>query len=690
MFFINSTMHVFCLGLIFSVVLFPTGTTAHELSPVEILGHYDNSVGSSDSASQGVIGSSLIQDRALLRPAEVLEYIPGMVVTQHSGDGKANQYFLRGINLDHGTDFATTLNGVPINMPTHAHGHGYSDLNILIPELVSRIDYKKGPYFASEGDFSSAGSANIVYRNKLEKPFSSVTVGEFGYVRALAAGSKDVGEGITLLTAIDLLNNNGPWKVPEGINKTNALFILSEGSPAKGWNINLSAYSAKWNSTDQIPQRLIDTGSYQGHAFGRYDSLDPTDGATTNRSSLSGSWYTSAGDVLTKIDLYTIKYDLKLYSNFTYSLERDNDQFSQTDSRSVWGGRAYRSWSTNWGTEIYSQNTLGIQARQDRIRVGLFDTVSRQIQSTVRDDDVTQNLVGLYGENQIEWSPWFRTILGVRQDQYSTNVTSHKHPVNSGDANASKFSPKLSIVMGPWAKTEIFFNSGRGFHSNDARGTTAKLDPKGLTPIDPVPALVSSRGHEIGLKSEFIKDLQTTLAFWKLDFDSELVYVGDAGNTEPGRPSHRTGIEWSNHWTPSSNFLMDINLAWTKPRYADYDPAGSYIPNAVEKVANVTFALKNMGTWGASVGLRYIGSASLIEDNSVRSSSSVTANFKVNKKMCKDIDLSMDVLNFTNRKNNDISYYYASKLVSESVGVNDIHVHPAEPRTFRATIFLRF
>ena len=191
--------HLTTFAMFFSAGVSHAHDSVPSLPPVVVMGHYDNSVGSSDAASQGVIGSELLRNRALLRPAEVLEFIPGMVVTQHSGDGKANQYFLRGMNLDHGTDFATTVNGVPINMPTHAHGHGYSDLNILIPELVSRVEYRKGPYFASEGDFSSAGSANIIYRTQLDKPFAAVTLGQRGYVRGVAAGSREVSEGVTLL-----------------------------------------------------------------------------------------------------------------------------------------------------------------------------------------------------------------------------------------------------------------------------------------------------------------------------------------------------------------------------------------------------------------------------------------------------------------------------------------------------------
>ncbi|NCW18781.1 MAG: TonB-dependent receptor, partial [Betaproteobacteria bacterium] len=608
-----------CIGLKLAALTVCLGAHAHESSQIVVFGHYANDIGSSDSASQGVIGPELLSNRALLRPAEVLEYIPGMVVTQHSGDGKANQYFLRGMNLDHGTDFATTVNGVPINMPSHGHGHGYSDLNVLIPELVSRIQYRKGPYFAAEGDFSSAGSASIMYRSQLDKPIAAVSVGQRGYLRAIAAGSREIADGVTLLAAVERLNNDGPWTTPEGLRKANLLFTVSGGTPRENWSTSLSAYSAYWNSTDQVPQRLIDAGSYLGRPFGRFDSLDPSDGARTSRLSLSGNWQRSRDDQITALQWYLIKYDLDLYSNFTYALDRASDQFAQKDHRSVLGANAFRTWISDLGSERSMLNTLGVQVRQDQIRVGLFDTVQRQIEGAVRDDRVRQTILGIYGQNELKWTSWFRTLAGIRADQLQADVTSFVLAENTGSASAFKVSPKMSMIFGPWHKTELFVNAGRGFHSNDARGMVARIDPKTGLEVDRVPGLVSSRGREIGVKTEVIPHLQSAIAFWKLDFDSELVYVGDAGNTEASRPSRRSGIEWSNHWTPNEQVLVDVNLAWTRPRYADNDPAGNAIVNATQRVANLTFALRNLGLWSGSLGVRYIGSAPLIEDNSVRS-----------------------------------------------------------------------
>jgi hypothetical protein len=269
----------------------------------------------------------------------VLEFVPGVIVTQHSGDGKANQYFLRGFNLDHGTDFATSVNGVPVNMPTHGHGQGYTDLNFLIPELVDRIEYRKGPYFAQGGDFSAAGSADIVYRTALDAPFAALTLGPRQYQRFVGAGSTPLGSPSRLLAAVELQHDDGPWTVPERLRKANAVVTLSDGSPRAGWSASLTGYDASWTATDQVPQRLLDAGTYQGLPFGRFDTLDPADGGRTHRTSLCGEWHRHADTGATRVAAYAIDYGLTLYSDFTYALEwpAEGDQFSQQDRRRTYG-----------------------------------------------------------------------------------------------------------------------------------------------------------------------------------------------------------------------------------------------------------------------------------------------------------------------------------------------------------------
>ncbi len=674
----------------------PAAATVAAASPgsdrVEVTGrHYDNAVGTSDAASQGTIRAELLKSRPALRPGEVLEFVPGVIVTQHSGDGKANQYFLRGFNLDHGTDFATSVNGVPVNMPTHAHGQGYSDLNFLIPELVDRIEYRKGPYFARNGDFSAAGSADIIYRTTLDEDFAALTLGQRQYQRLVGGATAEAGPGLKLTGALELMHNDGPWAVPEHLRKANALLTLGGGSRAEGWSASLMAYDARWTATDQIPQRLIDAGLYNGQPFGRFDTLDPTDGGSTRRSSLSGEWHRNDDGGATQVAAYLIDYRLKLFSNFTYALERPvtGDQFSQQDRRTVAGGSARHAFE-HMLAGLPARSEFGLQLRDDRIRVGLFDTQARQIVGTTRDDDVQETMLALYGQTSVEWTPWLRSVVGLRADQARFKVTSLSNDANSGSASGHLLSPKLSLVLGPWAKTEFFFNAGRGFHSNDARGTTVTVDPKTNDPVEKVPGLVTARGLELGARTEWLPGLQSSLALWKLDFDSELVYVGDAGATEANRPSTRRGVEWNNRYVPLPWLLVDADLAWTHARFSDADPVGNRIPNAVDKVASIAVTARDLGPWFASLQWRYLGSGALIEDNSQRSASSLTTNLRIGRRLAPKTELTLDAFNLFDRKVNDIEYYYESQLPGEAAPVADKHVHPAEPRTLRLTLRVGF
>ena len=350
------------------------------LEKVEVIGRYDDEIGVFDSASQGEVTRDGILKRPLLRPGEVLEAVPGMAVTQHSGDGKANQYFLRGYNLDHGTDFATWVAGMPVNMPTHAHGQGYTDLNFVIPELISRVLFNKGPYFAQDGDFASVGSARIQYVDRLPANLATLTYGSFDYVRALFAGSPELGRG-NLVYAFEYQHTNGPWEKPANFNKYNGVLRYAQGTPANGFNVTAMAYSASWNSTDQIAQRAVDQG-----LVGFYGTLDPTDGGKSSRYSLSGEWRQSDGNVSRAASLYAIRSKLDLYSNFTYFLDNpvNGDQFLQSESRVVFGGDFSQTWFTHWG-DLHVWNTVGLQLRRDRMSpVGLYSTEARQRLSTTR------------------------------------------------------------------------------------------------------------------------------------------------------------------------------------------------------------------------------------------------------------------------------------------------------------------
>jgi hypothetical protein len=673
----------------------PSSSRLAVLPDVTVTGHYDNAIGTSDAASQGVVRGALLQDVPLLRPGEALETVPGLVVTQHSGDGKANQYFLRGYNLDHGTDFATSLDGVPVNMPTSAHGQGYADLNYLIPELVSRIDYRKGPYFADKGDFSSAGSADIQYRNRLDRSIADLSVGAHGYRRALMAGSTrlsgaDQDLGAELLGALEVMNNNGPWTVGESLNKTNALLRLSDGGIANGWAFDAIHYDAKWNATDQVPLELINSGQ-----LGRYSSMDPSDGGNTGRDILSGEWHDNDANGYTRVAAFAEHYRLQLWSNFTFFNLRPatGDQFAQAENRNLVGGQVVRGWSHSlFGRDSITE--LGLRLRHDSIDVSLQNTRARVPLATVSNNRIGVSTAGLYLQNTTAWNSWLRTTAGLREDAVAMEMTSYTLPQNSGAASSARISPKLSVILGPWQQTELFFNAGRGFHSNDARGVINKVDPVTGAPATLVPALAAGAGREVGLRTEIIDGLQSSLALWRLDSDSEIVYSADAGGTSPKGASKRYGLEWNNHWTASRLLLIDADFAWTHARYAqmnDNGNVGNLIPNAVSRVALLRAAIRDVGPWSGGVETRYIGAYPLAQDGSLTAPSAIVTHLRIRRELSADVGISFDLLNVFNRQYYDIAYQQAYQVSPTSLPVpGGITVHPGEPRQLRMTLGFRF
>lgn len=666
---------------------------AQQLPQVQVLGNYLNAVGTSDAASAGSVTSKLIESRPTLRPAEVLEFVPGLIVSQHSGDGKANQYYLRGFNLDHGTDFATFVDGMPANLPTNAHGQGYADLNWLIPELIDRIRYRKGPYYAEEGDFSSAGSARIELFDALPRGTASFTLGEDRYARALVANSNPVGDG-QMLYAVELGHNNGPWDNPEKFHKANGVLRYSFGNDEHRYSITAMGYSASWNSTDQIPMRAVSEG-----LIGRFGALDPTDGGHTERYSLSFNSVHREGDGVWKLNAYAVRSKLDLFSDFTFFLEHPidldsnqiaGDQFEQAERRTLLGMATSRSWSMKLGG-FDTINTLGLQMRNDRLDpVGLYSTVARVREATTEESAVRETSVAVFAENQTQWLPWLRSVAGLRGDRFLFDVRS-SIAENSGSRSAGLGSPKLSLVFGPWAKTEYFVDYGTGFHSNDARGTVETLTPKDRLPTDPVTPLVRSKGGELGVRSEIVPGLQSSLALWQLRLGSELVFSGDAGDTEPSRASKRSGIEINNHYIATPWLLIDADFAASRARFTQFDPVGDHIPGSIDKVASLGVTVVDRGPWLGQFQLRYFGPRPLTEDDSVRSKSTTLAYLRVGYKITPSVKVALDVFNLFDRQASDVDYDYASRLKGEPAdGVNDIHFHPVEPRRIRVTLTANF
>ena len=678
------------LPVLLALALAGTAGTAHALheialSPVLVTATPDDPLGTTDAASRGSVDAARIQARPALRPADVLAWVPGLVVTQHSGDGKANQYFLRGFNLDHGTDFATSVAGVPVNLPTHAHGHGYTDLNFLVPELVERIDYRKGPYSAADGDFSSAGAADIRLRSRLAAPVGQITGGGNGYQRLFGAVSPRLGD-TDLLIGLEALRNDGPWEVAQRARRTNAVVRWSGGTASDGQDLTLMGYDARWTATDQVPQRAIDSG-----LVGRFGSLDPGTGGESSRLSLSGGWRRSLQDGRIEASAWALRYRLNLFSNFTYALDRPDtgDQFEQADARTALGLRLARSLRIA-PAGLPSQLTVGVQARHDRIDVGLYDTQARERTATVRSDWVAATQAGVFGELTTFWTERLRTVAGLRIDRQDNRVDASL-PDNGGRSAQTLASPKLAVVLQPLDTLETFASIGRGFHSNDARGTTARFDPRSGEPLIPVQGLVPTLGSELGLRWAPGRSFVASVAAWRLKVGSELVFVGDAGSTEPSRSSLRKGIEVSARWLLMPWLALDANLASSSARFTDDDPAGPFVPGSVPRVASAGVTVQRLGPWSAGLHLRHVGPRPLVEDGSVRSASLTLADLRVGYRMAPRVDLLLDVFNLADRSANDIEYFYRSRLAGEpAAGVDDRHVHPAEPRTVRLSLRVGF
>lgn len=646
----------------------------------------ENLIGIANAASQGAVTAAQIEARPILRPAEVLETVPGLVISQHSGEGKASQYYLRGYNLDHGTDFATTVAGMPVNMPTHAHGQGYSDLNFLIPELVSGVQYRKGPYEAEDGDFSAAGAATINYLNVLPTGIAEVWGGGEGYRRLLFAQSPEIGRG-HLLYALEMGQNDGPWVNPDELKKVSGVLRYSQRNDQSAFSLTAMGYDARWNSTDQVPDRALSSG-----LIPRFGAIDPTDGGSTHRYSLSADWQTTGTKTLTRLAGYLIDYRLNLFSNFTYFLEDPvrGDQFEQADDRVVAGFKGSRSWQTDWFGH-FTEATLGLQLRSDIISgAGLYHTQARQRLSTTRQDSVRESSEAFYAETSTQWSTRFRSNLGLRADFLQFHVDSDVE-ANSGHEGDSLVSPKLGLVMGPFAGTEFYLNAGYGYHSNDARGTTITVDPVTSGPAERVTPLVRTRGGEVGLRSIAIPRLQTTFSIWSLDAESELFFIGDAGTTQAGRPSHRDGIEWATYYSPLPWLTFDANFEHSRATFTDSDPAGSHIPGSLQSVVSAGVAMRSREKAFGSLRLSYFGPRPLVEDNSIRSESSTLVNGQFGYQFGNSLRGLVDVYNLSDAKVSDIDYYYASRLAGEPVqGVEDIHTHPVTPRTFRLALQFSF
>ncbi|MEM7391900.1 MAG: TonB-dependent receptor, partial [Verrucomicrobiota bacterium] len=543
------------------------------------------------------------------------------------------------------------------------------------------VDFKKGPYYAEVGDFSSAGSAELHLFDELDAGVLKLGLGEDAFYRAVVADSVKTENG-AWLGAFEYQHYDGPWSRPEDGKKFNGLAKFTLGDETGGLRLNAMGYHAEWNSTDQIARRAVRQG-----LVGRLGNLNPDNGGDTERYSLQVEGWNRQGGAETRGHAYVSYYNFNLWSDFTYFLSDpvNGDQFRQFDERVTVGGELVHERPGEWGGWSVD-NAFGLQVRHDRIsEVGLEQTRARRFVAPIRKDEVDETAVGLYVRNTTYWTDRLRSVFGLRGDAVFFDVDNEGFSENSGSENDQLLQPKLSVIYEVADRTELYVSGGMGYHRNDGRGTTTVTDPGTGESVRPVDPLVQSVGGEVGLRSTLLPGLQSTLSLWYLELDSELLFVGDAGTTEPSGKTERFGVEWANFYEANDWLTFDLDLAWVDAKLSDEPSGADEIPGAIPLVlaAGASVDFEN-GLFG-SLRLRHFDSYPLVEDDSVEAGSTSLVNLQVGYRWKKhDTSIHLDVLNLFDSEDNDIEYFYESRLAGEpAVGVEDVHFHPVEPRTLR-------
>jgi outer membrane receptor protein involved in Fe transport len=646
-------------------------------------------MGSASTASEGIVVNDELALTPAFRVGQLLETVPGLQVTSHSGEGKANQYLLRGYNLDHGTDLATFVDGMPVNEPTNAHGQGYTDLNFLIPELATNVTYTKGPYYAKEGDFSSVGSVHINYLDTLS-PEVSYTEGTLGYERFFGGGSVNLGEG-NLLGALEWQHYNGPWVNPDELHKINAALRYSTGDQADGYSVTAMYYHGLWNATTDQPERAIEEG-----LISRYGTLNPSDGGIAQRTSLTAQLNkpVAGGDL--NASAYVFGNRLTLWNDFTHFLADPvhGDQEEQHEDRTVVGGNIdYGHAAPILG--LQNDITVGLATRSDFNDVSRLPTLDRSVIPAAVDplnfseaDRVRLSSFSVYAQSTTHWTNWFRSVLGYR---YDTQYGSDKG-TNSGTASDHLLAPKGSLIFRPVEATELYVSAGRGFHSDDLRGVTAAQDAH----VAGAPLIARQSGEEIGLRQQLTHAFTMTLSFYELSAQSETTYDPDAGVDSAGPGSRRRGYEVNLTYQALQWLEFYGSYSGNRARYVTpYDDGtghvGEYLPNSPFATGSFNVYVKDLGPWSGSLGYRYLSSYPLSSDDSIQGHGYGIWSGDAHYVIGRGWSVGFGIYNLLNKKADAAEFWYIDRLQGEPAGgVADVHVHPLEGISGRFTLAKSF
>jgi outer membrane receptor protein involved in Fe transport len=667
----------------------PAPSSADSLQDVVVTAERLKLIGTAMTASDGVVVEEELALAPVYRPGQLLETVPGLDVTSHSGEGKANQYLMRGYNLDHGTDLAIYVDDMPVNEPTHAHGQGYADVNFLIPELASDIRYSKGTYAASEGDFASVGAVHLNYLNSIDDQLA-LTAGTLGFQRLMTGASQAVGEG-TVLGALELQHYDGPWVNPDDQRKINVVLRYSGGDDHDGYSVTAMFYHGLWNSSTDQPLRAVDEG-----LISRFGSLDPSDGGQAQRASLSARFFAGVGGGELSANLYLIDNQLTLWNDFTHFLVDpvNGDQEAQHEDRVTAGGGAHFT-RADAIFGLRNEWLIGVSTRFDFTDVSRLPTLDRVTLPASADplnfseqDQVRLRNAAAYVQATTHWESWLRTVLGLREDA----IDGSDNGTNSGSANAALFQPKASIILTPAATTEFYLSAGRGFHSDDLRGVNAAANAG----IAGAPLIARQDGEEIGVRQQVGRRLALTLAVFNLDAQSETTYDPDVGQDFAGPASRRRGFELNvtyqaAEWLELYGSYSADHARFKTPFDDGTGHVGEYLPNAPFATGSFAAYVKDLGPWSGGLQYRYLGAYPLSSDDAVQGSGYGEWNGDIRYSFAGGWRASVGVYNITNKKANAMEYWYVDRLPGEpAAGVADIHVHPLEPISTRVTLSRSF
>jgi outer membrane receptor protein involved in Fe transport len=651
----------------------PAAQPGDGLEEIVVFGRSLELVGTAEAASEGTVAGADLLVRPMLRVAELLEAVPGMVAVQHSGSGKANQYFLRGFNLDHGTDFTTYIDGMPLNLRSHGHGQGYLDINGLLPEIVDRIDYRKGPYRADTGDFAMAGASFITTIDRLDAPFTALETGEEGWLRVAGGGSVELGSEATLTGLVEHKAYDGPWQLEEGLEHTSFWGKYRRPTDFGTMAVTFAGYDGNWHPTEQIPERAIGTDV----CADAYCTLDRTASGDTER------WIGGLqldGDVW-RASAYLQYYDWFMQSNPTYDF-----QINQFDERFTTGGRYEHTVHETDSVAI----SVGGELRYDEVSdVGLDEFDAGQFVANISHNSIKETSLGAFIEASFAATDRLRFLTGLRADYYDFDVTAKSPASFEGSADDSRASPKVGVAYTINDNVEVYGNWGEGFHSNDARGV--------VNPDDPVAGMAPGTGYEAGARFE-LGAVKLTSTYWWLNLDSELIFVGDSNSVEPRGGSRREGYELTAFWQPADWLGIDAVYTGSRARYVD-NPDGSRIEGSLEHAGQLGFsAVKDR--WEASLRVRYMGEYALVPDNSQRAESQTSIGVRGAYTVGKATWYA-EILNMLGEDSKDIVYWYEAYvdgldppgLTSEDIDCSATNCRMSrveEPRTLRLGVKFEF